>query len=290
VSFREVRYTSADGLTLYARDRGPAQGGGTPLLCLPGLTRNCADFDEVAERLSQTRRVVSPDFRGRGLSQYASDPMTYNPMTEMADTLLLMDQLGIAKFAVIGTSRGGIVAMLMAAKVKDRLAGVCFNDIGPRIGKAGLLRIRSYLGTDPQFSSWDEAIAVLKTTNPGLEGLDEQGWQVFARRIFRDRNGVPRANYDAKLTAAFPSTADIEQGKSPELWELFDHVKPLPALVIRGANSDLLDEATVDEMKSHHPALATATIPHRGHVPFLDEPEAVAAIGKWLNEVDAARP
>src|SRR5438552_7460330 len=146
MSFREIRYISADGLSLYARDYGPVVGGKTPLLCLPGLTRNSADFEEVAERLAPTRRVVAPDFRGRGHSQYASDPKTYRPDVEMADTLLLMDQLGIQKAAIIGTSRGGIVAMLMAAKAKDRLAGICFNDIGPRIGKAGLLRIRSYLG------------------------------------------------------------------------------------------------------------------------------------------------
>ena len=286
IDFRAVRHQSADGLELFARDYGPETGGGVPVLCLPGLTRNAKDFAGLAVRLAVERRVVCPDFRGRGLSQYAADPMTYWPNVEMADTLALMDHLGIARAAVIGTSRGGIVAMFMAAKAKERLAGIAFNDIGPRIGKAGFLRIRSYLGGDPRFVSWDEAVAALKATNPGFDSLSAIEWQAFAQRVFRDEAGVPRADYDPALTVTFPTTADIEDGKVPELWGLFDLVAPLPALVLRGANSDLLSEATVTEMRQHHAGLATVTIPGRGHVPFLDETEAVAAIDAWLALVD----
>jgi pimeloyl-ACP methyl ester carboxylesterase len=287
MDYRRIDYSSADGLSLQARDYGPDSGGLTPVVCLPGLTRNAKDFEIIAPRLATVRRVICPDFRGRGRSQYAADPMTYRPDIEQADTLVLLDRLGMGRVAVIGTSRGGIVAMFMAAKAKQRLAGVALNDIGPRVGQAGLLRIRSYLGNDPEYDSWAEAADALKATNPGFDSLDADEWLAFARRVFRAENGRPRADYDANLTAAFPSIEDIGAGKAPELWDLFDHLIPLPSLVLRGANSDLLSAATVAEMMQHHPALAAVTVAGRGHVPFLDEPESIAAIDHWLAAVDA---
>ncbi|MBI2719393.1 MAG: alpha/beta hydrolase [Rhizobiales bacterium] len=285
MQFRHVRYTSADGVSLFARDYGGA--GLTPVLCLPGLTRNSKDFAAVAERLADRRRVVCADFRGRGLSGY-TDPATYRPDVEAADSLALIDHLGIARVAIIGTSRGGLVAMTMAATAKQRLAGICFNDIGPKIELGGLLRIRSYLGVDPRFASWDEAVAALKATNPGIEGLDEAAWQAFARRVFRDAGGIPVIDYDPDLGRNFPSTEDIVAGKTPELWEMFDQVAPLPALIVRGANSELLSATTVAEMQRRHTGLAAVTVKDRGHVPFLDEPEAIAAINDWLAVVDAS--
>lgn len=276
-----------DGLRLFARDYAGAAER-TPVLCLPGLTRNSKDFGDIAERLSSSRRVIAPDFRGRGRSQYANDPLTYRPDMELADTLGLMDHLGIHRAAVIGTSRGGIAAMLMAAKAGERLAGVLLNDIGPRIEKAGLLRIRSYLGTDPQFTGWSAAVKALKSTNPGLETLGETQWQAFARRVFREVNGSPRADYDASLAAGFPSAEDIAAGKVPELWGLLEAMKAIPVTVLRGEHSDLLSAETVDDMRKRLPQLAAVTVADRGHVPFLDEPESLAAIAAWLAEVDAA--
>jgi pimeloyl-ACP methyl ester carboxylesterase len=283
---REVWYPSPDGLKLFARDHGPERGGATPVVCLPGLTRNSRDFETIAPRLSANRRLICPDFRGRGLSASA-DPATYRPDIEMADTLSLMDMLGIARAAVIGTSRGGIVAMFMAAKATDRLAGVAFNDIGPRIDKAGLLRIRSYLGSDRRFVTWGEAVAAVKATNPGCDGLSEPQWFAFAKRLFVTGHDGLRADYDPRLGEGFPSSGDIEAGKVPELWGLYDKLSPLPALVIQGIASDLLSETTMGEMLARCPGLAIARVPGRGHVPFLDEPEATAAIDQWLARVDA---
>jgi pimeloyl-ACP methyl ester carboxylesterase len=279
-------FTAADGTRLYARDYG---GGGnlTPAVCLPGLTRNSKDFETIAPTLSATRRVVALDFRGRGLSGRA-DPQTYRPDQEAADTLAVLDHLGIDRFAVIGTSRGGIVAMVMAARALNRMAGVLFNDIGPRIDRQGLLRIRSYLGSDPQFGGWTEAVAALKAANPGFPGLREDEWLAFARRVYREVEGRPRADYDMGLAANFPPPAEIAEGKVPELWPLFDILAPLPCLVIRGEHSDLLSPQTVAEMQQRHARLAAATIPGRGHVPFLDEPESLAAITDWLAAVDSA--
>jgi pimeloyl-ACP methyl ester carboxylesterase len=277
--------TAADGTLLYARDYGG--GSLTPAVCLPGLTRNSKDFETIAPKLAETRRVVALDFRGRGLSGRA-DPATYRPDQEAADTLAVLDHLGIHRFAVIGTSRGGIVAMVMAARALGRMAGVLFNDIGPRIDRQGLLRIRSYLGSDPQFAGWTEAVAALKAANPGFPDLREDEWLAFARRVYREVEGRPRADYDMGLAANFPPPAEIAEGKVPELWPLFDMLTPLPCLVIRGEHSDLLSPETVAEMQQRHARLAAATIPRRGHVPFLDEPESLAAITDWLAAVDSA--
>jgi len=286
MEFRELRYASADGLNLYARDYGALTGGLVPLLCLPGLTRNSKDFETIAPRLSASRRIVCPDFRGRGRSQYAGDPFTYRPEAELADTIALLDRLGIARAAVIGTSRGGIVAMLMTAKHPERLAGLLFNDIGPRIETEGLLRIRSYLGKTPAFQSWAEAAAGLRLVHAGFGTLSDAEWLAFARRVFHEENGVPVADSDAALAVTFPTSEDIAQGKVAELWELFDLTKTFPVTVLRGENSDLLSAATVAAMMARHGSAEAATVANRGHVPFLDEPEAFAAIERWLARID----
>lgn len=277
---------AADGIPLHAREYG-MRTGLTPVVCLPGLTRNAKDFETIAPRLAQARTVVAVDFRGRGRSGRA-DPATYRPDQEAADTLAVLDHLGISRFAIIGTSRGGIVAMVMAARALPRMAGVAFNDIGPRIEPEGLLRIRGYLGSDPQFTSWDDAVAALKSTNPGFPDLSEAEWHGFARRVYREAEGRPRADYDMGLAVNFPSTDDIAAGKVAELWPLLDMLQPLPCLVLRGANSDLLSDATVAAMQERHKKLAAVTVARRGHVPFLDEPESLAGIDQWLQAVDAA--
>lgn len=283
--YREHVVAGADGTPLHAREYG-VRSDLTPVVCLPGLTRNAKDFETIAPHLAEQRRVVALDFRGRGRSGRA-DPTTYRPDQEAADTLTVLDHLGVSRFAVIGTSRGGIVAMVMAARALARMAGVAFNDIGPRIEPEGLLRIRRYLGSDPQFADWDDAVAALKSTNPGFPDLSEEAWHAFARRVYRDEAGAPRADHDMGLTVNFPSTDDIAAGKVPELWPLFDMLIPLPCLVLRGENSDLLSPETVAGMKRRHAKLATVTVARRGHVPFLDEPESLAAIGAWLAAVDA---
>ena len=287
MTFAEHFVSAADGTQLYVRDYAANRSGLVPVVCLPGLTRNAKDFETIAPALAQTRRVLAFDFRGRGRSGRA-DPATYRPDQEVADTLLALDTLGIERFAIIGTSRGGIAAMVMAARALPRMAGVLFNDIGPRIDKAGLLRIRTYLGTDPQFADWAEAVTALKSSNPGFETLSETEWLAFARRVYREVNGVPRADYDPGLAQNFPNVADIEAGKMPELWALLDMMANVPSLVLRGEHSDLLSADIVAGMHQHHRRLQSVTVRERGHVPFLDEPESLAAIAQWLAVVDAA--
>jgi pimeloyl-ACP methyl ester carboxylesterase len=281
VSPRDIHFRSADGLALYGRDY-PAESNSTPLLCLCGLTRNMRDFEPLAQWLGGSRRLIMMDYRGRGRSAYAENSVTYRPDVELADALSLLDQLDISQVSVIGTSRGGIIAMLMAAKFSHRLKSVLLNDVGPVIERASLLRIASYLGKAVSFGNWDEAVAALKESNPGFDTLSDDEWMDFAKRVFIQKDGRIRNDYDLRLAETFPKPEDIEKSDVPDLWPFFDTLIPLPVTVLRGEHSDLLSAATVAEMQRRHPRLSAYTIKDRGHVPFLDEPDAKAAIQDWL--------
>ena len=284
--YRCVHVQTADGLRLFARDYAPDKSALTPLLCLPGLTRNSKDFEPIAPWLAQTRRVIALDFRGRGQSEYAKDPATYRPDIELGDAICLLNSLNIERVALIGTSRGGIVGMLMAALFRDRLAGLFLNDVGPALEPGGLLRIRSYLGVQRAFESWNAAAAGLKASNVGFETLAAEEWLAFAQRVFKIENGRPHIDYDPALATTFPSVEDIEAGRVAALWELFAKIEGMPVAVVRGAHSDLLSAATVAAMKHSQAELDATTIEDRGHAPFLDEEPAKKAIARWLERVD----
>ncbi len=285
--YEPVHFQSDDGLRLFARDYSPSLSALTPLLCLPGLTRNSKDFESIAPWLAQSRRVIAPDFRGRGLSHYASDPASYRPDSELLDMISLLSSLKIDRVAVVGTSRGGIVGMLMAAFFHERLAGLFLNDVGPELDSAGLLRIRSYLGVQSEFTSWEMAIENLKSNNRGFESLAADEWRAFAQRVFTPVNGVPRIDYDPALLQTFPSVEDVMAGRVANLWEFFGKTGDLPVSVVRGEHSDLLSAATVAAMKQQNAGLDASTIPKRGHAPFLDEAPAKEALVRWLALVDA---
>ena len=284
--YRPVSFTTEDGLRLFARDYS-ADKTLTPVLCLPGLTRNSKDFEIVAPWLAQERRVIAVDFRGRGLSQYARDFATYRPDIELADTVGLLNFLNVPRVAVIGTSRGGIVGMLLAALHRDRLAGLLLNDIGPELEPAGLLRIRTYLGVQRKFDSWESAITSLKLSNPGFESLSADAWRAFARRVFKEVNSSPCLDYDLALANTFPTVEEVTAGQVANLWEIFACSAGLPVSVLRGEHSDLLSSATVAGMKQKNTDLDATTVAHRGHAPFLDEPESKQAIVRWLDRIDA---
>lgn len=281
VSHRDIHFTSADGLALYGRDY-PAAGAATPLLCLCGLTRNVRDFEPLAQWLGGTRRLITMDYRGRGRSAYAPDPSTYRPDVELTDALRLLDELEVERVNVLGTSRGGIIAMIMAAQFPQRLKGVLLNDVGPVIDRASLLRIRSYLGKAVSFATWGDAAAALKQSHPGFESLSEAEWLAYARRVFVEKDGRISNDYDLRLAEAFPTDEEIVQAEAPDLWPLFDTLLPFPVAVLRAEHSDLLSRETVAEMRKRHPLLSAHVIRDRGHVPFLDEPGAKAAIRSWL--------
>lgn len=284
---REHWHTAADGTRLFAREVGPLDNDRVPLLCLPGLTRNSRDFEPVFETFGATRRVIAMDFRGRGQSSHAVDPLTYRADVEVQDTLGFLDALQIERVAVLGTSRGGIVGMLMAAVAKQRMAGLCLNDVGCKLEAAGLLRIMGYVGTAQKYKSWNDVALQTAQSAVGFSGVLPQSWLKAVKRIYlQTENGIEQ-NYDLALARTLPSAQTVTDGKVPELWGLLPALSDMPFAVLRGDGSDLLSAETVAVMMDAVPDLLATVVADRGHVPFLDEPEAVAAIHDWLAKVDA---
>lgn len=270
-----AEFLTSDGVRLHFRDDGPRDG--KPVLCLSGLTRNGTDFDYVAPHLGDVR-LIRMDYRGRGKSDWA-DPATYQIPVEARDALELLDHLGIAHAAILGTSRGGLIAMVLAATAKNRLTGVCLNDVGPEIAPEGLAAIEGYIGRNPREKTHAEAIAGRANLMAGFANVPESRWAEEVRKHYIETQNGLRINYDPKLRDAFVAASAVP---APDLWPLFDALAGLPLALVRGANSDLLTAATAAEMLHRRPDMIFAEVPDRGHVPFLDEPEALAAIRAWL--------
>ena len=270
------RFTADDGAHIAFAD----EGAGTALLCLNGLTHHIGDFDALAAHLDGVR-LIRMDYRGRGASD-RTGAETYTVPREAADALQLLDHLGLDRAAILGTSRGGILGMYLGATAPDRLAGLCLNDVGPVLEPDGLDRIETYLGVEPDLPDFEAAARRLATT-PGFEGVPAARWRAEAHRRFGPGpGGRPVLNYDPALREAFLAAQRAGGG---DLWALFDALPEVPLAVIRGANSDLLAPATVALMRRRRPAMITAEVPGRGHVPFLDEPEALAALRAFLDRL-----
>lgn len=270
------RFVAPDGIGLAWQE----EGAGIPVLCLPGLTRDNSDFDELAAALDGRCRLIRLTFRGRGASDHDPNFANYNPGREAEDVVAFLDHLGLDRVVVVGTSRGGLVAMVLAAMAKPRLAAVLLNDIGPEIAPDGLSVIMSYLGIAPKATTLPAVTAALKARmQPAFPGLSDARWEALARRWFREEDGRIGLTYDPKLRDAVEAAG---AGPAPDLWPLFDLFEGVPLAVVRGANSDLLTAETVERMRERRPDLIVAEVPDRGHVPFLDEPEALAALDALL--------
>jgi pimeloyl-ACP methyl ester carboxylesterase len=269
-------FTASDGASLAYRD----EGSGPPILCLAGLTRNGDDFDFVAPHLSGCR-VIRPDYRGRGMSQFTG-AASYTIPREAQDAVELLNHLGLARVAVLGTSRGGLIGMVLAATAKDRLSGLCLNDIGPVIERTGLARIADYVGRNPAAPSMAALIERLPANMPGFDNVSTGQWTAFAYQLYADTPDGPRIRYDPDLRVAFKEGVDAP---ATDLWPVFDACADLPLALIRGANSELLSSETADEMRRRRPDMIFADVPDRAHVPFLDEPTSLAAIHTWLEKL-----
>jgi pimeloyl-ACP methyl ester carboxylesterase len=271
-------FPAPDGRQLAFQDSG---GDSPAVLCLAGLTRNARDFAGLAMHLQDRFRVLRLDSRGRGLSDWAKDPLKeYTAPVEARDALALLDHLGIARSAVIGTSRGGILGMIIGATARDRISCLVLNDVGPVVEEAGIKAIMSYVGVEPTAATFEEAARGFQLAlGPAFPDLTLQHWLGFARTVFRDEDGRPQLSYDPRLRDA---VAAALEATPPDLWPLFDGLAGLPILTIRGANSDVFSAATLAEMARRRPDMAQVTVPNRGHVPFLDEPAALAAIDPFL--------
>lgn len=277
-------FTANDGARLAYRD----EGAGMALLALPGLTRTGQDFDYLVPHLPDGIRLIRPDYRGRGASAWTG-AKTYTVPQEGADALALLDHLGLEKAAILGTSRGGLIGMFLAVTARDRLIGLCLNDVGPVIEKSGLERIFDYVGRSPKAATAEEFAARLPGLMPGFANVPPERWLDEVRHHYTETPQGLRINYDPALREAFLSAF---QGPPADLWPLFDACAGLPLALIRGANSDLLGTASTAEMRARRPDMIFAEVPDRAHIPYLDEPEAVAAITRWiaLCRADASRP
>jgi pimeloyl-ACP methyl ester carboxylesterase len=276
------RFTASDGATIAYAD----QGEGFPLLCLSGLTRNSSDFDYMLPHLPPGWRVIRMDYRGRGGSDWTG-AATYTVPREGKDAVELLDHLGLPRAAVLGTSRGGLIGMFLAATARDRLAGLCLNDVGPRLDMGGLARIKDYVGRNPAAKTIEAFARVLPLGNPGMDNVPDSRWLEEAQRhAIPDGKGGLKINYDPGLRESFLAAFE---GPPPDLWPLFQACAGLPLALIRGANSDLLTAAQAAEMRAARPDMIFAEVPDRAHIPFLDEPDSVAALHAWLASVRAAQ-
>ena len=278
----ERYYSSADGLRLFYRDFAPLSAPARlPVLCLPGLTRNSRDFSHVAERIRRDRRVLCADLRGRGRSQHDPVWQNYHPGTYLADIGLLLQDAGITRCVLLGTSLGGILSMLLTATQPGLVAGVILNDVGPEVAPEGLARIASYVGRAAPPATWDEAIVIVRATyENGMPGLSHEQWAAYARRSYSDVDGKPKLDMDPMIGEAVRSAP---AAAAPDLWGLYAGLQPVPTLALRGATSDILSPATFARMQREKPDLVRVEVPDRGHTPQLDEPASVAAIDAFLS-------
>ena len=271
---------SNDNLRLHYRDyEGSADR--PVIVCLPGLTRNARDFERLAARLSPDWRVIAVDLRGRGESAYSKDPMTYVPLTYVQDIERLLTELKIERFVAVGTSLGGIVAMLLAATGHAKVEGAVLNDIGPAIEVAGLNRVKSQVGRTSSWPTWVHSARALSETNRAIyPGYILEDWMALAKRLYRvTRGGRIVADYDKNIAEPFRLPGG-EAGV--DLWPAFDSFASVPTLIVRGALSDMLSDATARAMVERLNDAELVTVPGVGHAPTLDEPEAVGAIDRLL--------
>ncbi|MDA3888282.1 MAG: alpha/beta hydrolase [Allgaiera sp.] len=270
-------FTADDGARIAYDDHG----SGLPLLCLSGLTRTMGDFGYMMPHLPPCR-VIRMDYRGRGASDFTGAE-TYTVPREAQDALQLLDHLGLAKVAVLGTSRGGLIGMYLAAIAKDRVMGLCLNDVGPKLEMAGLHRIQDFVGRNPAAKTLDQLAAALPSSLPEFVGVPESRWREEAALHYRVTPEGLHITYDPALRESFKASLPAA---AKDAWPLFEATQGLPLALIRGANSDLLSPETAAEMRRRRPDMLFAEVPGRGHIPFLDEPEALDLLRRFLAMLD----
>lgn len=280
--YSDKTWRSSDGMNLHYRNYAGREDR-PPVVCMHGLTRNARDFANLADRLAGDWRVIVPELRGRGDSDYARDPATYNAGQYIEDLLVLLDGLCISRFVAIGTSLGGLMTMLIAMTAPERLAGAVLNDIGPVIEPEGLARIGGYVGQARSFPTWMHAARALgEGHGAAFPDYTITDWLAMAKRVMTlTGQGRIVFDYDMKIADAFAASP----APAPDLWPAIDAMKAIPMLVVRGALSDLFSAETLAAMARRMPQAETLTLARTGHAPTLDEAEAVAAISRLLARI-----
>jgi len=291
-SGRSLYVTAPDGLRLHARDYGSRVAPRLPVVCLPGLARTAGDFHALALALATDaeapRRAIAIDYRGRGKSEHDKDAANYSFPVEVADVIAVLTALAVGPAVFIGTSRGGILTMLLAAAQPTRIAAAVLNDIGPVIEPKGLIRIKGYVGRLPQPRTLDEGADILKRLfDAQFPKLTREDWLDAARLTWSERDGQLTLNYDAKLAHTLDGI-DVERS-SPPLWPQFDALAGVPLMVIRGTLSDLLSPVTVAQMLARRRKLDYVEVADQGHPPLLGTPDMIRRIGTFVRNCDRAR-
>lgn len=279
--FRDFFYTVEDGVTLYARDySGPEERNGCVLM-MHGLTRNSKDFEVLAEKLSASYRVLVADQRGRGKSEWDSQPERYAIPTYVGDMFALLEAAGEKQVAAVGTSMGGLMAMVMNAASPGVFSHVVLNDIGPELSKVGLDRITSYVGQGGPISTWEEAVAYNRSINGvAFPTLRDDQWETFTRQLFSERDGAPYLDYDPAISQAV--RADDGSAVPPDLWPVYQLLNSQPLMLVRGAISDLLDNEIKDRMIVEVPSLEYVEVPDVGHAPMLIDESVTTVIEQFI--------
>lgn len=283
--FASITTSARDGLKLHTRAYGPAQSPHLPVICLAGLARTSADYHELALALARDekkpRRVLALDYRGRGRSERDRDWRNYDIRVELDDVMQVMAATGVQEAVFIGTSRGGLLTMAMAAARPAVIRGVVMNDVGPIIDARGLVRIRGYVGKLPVPRSFAEGSEILKRVSDQQFPLfGEAEWDMVARRTWTDRNGKIEPDYDPALLKTL-ELLDLE-APLPVLWSYFMGLAKVPMLAIRGANSDLLSQQTLEEMGARHPDCETFVAPGQGHAPMMGTRDVIQRVTRLL--------
>jgi len=281
----EYWFDSGDGLRLFSRVYAAPSAGAPVVLCLHGLMRNGRDFEQLASHLAGRCRVIVPDVRGRGLSARDPNANNYQIAAYLRDVQTLLAGLGAVRVRIIGTSMGGLIAMVLAATQPGLVAGIVLNDVGPEVDPAGLERIRGYAGKAAPVSNWAEAIAQVRATyGCSWPGLSDERWEKVVRLSYRENaQGEPEVDADPRISEGLRDA----QTAAPDLWPLWAALARTPILAIRGAHSDILSAATLGRMQREKTDLKVLSVANRGHAPLLDEPECVAAIDEFLTAVTA---
>lgn len=287
---RSIFVTAQDGLRLHVQEHGSRTAPGVPVVCLPGLTRTVSDFAALAPALANDtalpRRVIAVESRGRGQSDYDSNPENYNLAVELADVATILTALGVRPAVFIGSSRGGLLTMLMGVAHPTAIAGVVLHDIGPVIELKGLVRLKSYVGKLPPPRDFADGAEILRRLFAAQFPLvTAQEWLAAAHRTWQLKDNELKPTYDVRLAQTL-ADIDIER-PLPPLWNEFDSLARLPMLVIRGVNSDILSAATVEAMAARHPGMQTVEVPDQGHVPALED-DLLATVAQFVAACDGA--
>ena len=290
MALQEINFSVRDGLRLRVRCH-PAPGSSRrPLICLASIIGNARDFDPLGMALSghgtSRRSVYALDARGHGSSEWDPVWSNYTELQDCEDALDLLTLLGLTGAAILGSGRGGIVAMIMGLLRPSALGAVVLNDIGPSIEPDGYVRMMSQVGRLPTPSTWADATQLMRRLYADrYPRLTTGEWQDLARAAFLEKDGRPAPGYDPAISR----THSLSRGTAevPSLWAPFLALSHVPVLCLRGELSDVLSSQTVARMADQHPALASATIPREGHAPRLRDTASIDLIASFLEQTDA---